>query len=109
MTSSTTALVESCESANGWSPLQHLCGSVVCRKETLESKLREGHIDWRAENRRSTYEAEHAGVGDKLERDEHTAVSSRSGGIRGFSMFVAGNFLSSASKSMSTASAVCSI
>src|SRR5262245_22808401 len=34
------------------SPLQRLCGSVVCRKETLESKLRESHVDWRAENRR---------------------------------------------------------
>src|SRR5215510_10512339 len=54
------------------SPLQRLCGSVVCRKETLESKLRESHVDWRAENRRGTYEAELAGVGYKLERDEHT-------------------------------------
>src|SRR5262245_62399152 len=54
------------------SPLKRSCGSVVCRKETLESKLREGHVDWRAENRRSTYEAELAGVGYKLERDEHT-------------------------------------
>src|SRR5262245_6809618 len=59
-------------SAPARSRLQRLCGSVVCRKETLESKLRESHVDWRAENRRSTYEAELAGVGYKLERDEHT-------------------------------------
>src|SRR5262245_66601266 len=58
-------------SAPARSRLQRLCGSVVCRKETLKGKLRKCHVDWRAENRRSTYEAELAGVGYKLERDEH--------------------------------------
>src|SRR5262245_12044253 len=59
-------------SAGGRSPLQRLCGGLVCRKETFESKLRERHVNWRAENRRRTYEAKLAGVGDDLEWDEHS-------------------------------------
>ena len=64
-------LVGSCDSAGRRPALQRLCGSVVRRKETFESKLRERYVDWRAENRRRTYEAELAGVGDDLEWDEH--------------------------------------
>src|SRR5262249_39106725 len=64
-------LVGSCDSARRRPALQRVCGSVVRRKETFESKLREGHVDRRAENRRSTYEAEPAVVGAKLEWDEY--------------------------------------
>src|SRR5262245_7824070 len=63
------------------SPVQRLRGRVVRRKETLESKLREGHVDRRAEHRRRAEEAQFSGVGDKLEGNEHA---------RGF---VAGNEL----------------
>src|SRR5215467_10212354 len=59
-------------SAGGRSPLQRLYGGLVCRKETFESKLRERHVDWRAENRRRAHEAELAGVGYDLEWDEHS-------------------------------------
>src|SRR5262249_6816187 len=58
-------------SASPRSPLQRLRGRVVRRKETLESKLREGHVDRRAEYRRRAEEAEFSGVGDELQGNEH--------------------------------------
>src|SRR5262249_49041267 len=74
-------------SAGGRSPLQRLCGGLVCRKETFESKLRERHVNWRGENRRRTYEAKLAGGGDDLEWDEHPRglVAARRGGAGGWS------------------------
>src|SRR5262249_28386150 len=53
------------------SPLERLRRCFVGRKETLESKLREGHVDRRAEHRRRAEEAQFSGVGDELEGDEH--------------------------------------
>src|SRR5215831_10324784 len=53
------------------SPLERLRCCFVGWKETLESKLREGHVNRRAEHRRRAEEAQFSGVGDELEGDKH--------------------------------------